>query len=399
MRHRIVVLGAGYAGAFAAGYLARHLHPDDFDITAVNAESHFVERMRLHQLAAGQDAPRHELAKVFAGTSLRLRVARVTAVDVEHRIVTVEDRAGTERLEYDTLLYSLGSTTADHGVPGVAEHAFHIAERQPTLRLRRRLGELAENGRVLVVGGNLTAIEAATEIVEAHPELQVTLATSGELGGWLSPKARRHLFRAFDRFGITVHEHTTIGRVEATGAVASDGTTLASDATVWAAGFSVHPIAAASGLDVEHDGRITVDRLMRSVSHPEVYAAGDSVHAVGDNGSPLPMSCASAGFTARQATAAIVGDLTGRKISKIPMAYLGNCLSLGQRDAIFQAVDGEAHSRSWSLRGRPAARLKAGVLKNVVWSTCHPTYGLPSRKLRLTTADRSVGRDRHAESL
>src|SRR3954469_23319832 len=118
MRHRIVVLGAGYAGASAAGYLARHLHPDDFEITVVNAEPDFVERLRLHQLAAGQPLRhrplskgftgpgnrrrphqpaagqplRHRpLSKVFAGTGIRLRLARVTAVDAAHRTVTVAD--------------------------------------------------------------------------------------------------------------------------------------------------------------------------------------------------------------------------------------------------------------------------------------------------------------------
>ncbi len=43
MKHRIVVLGAGYAGASAAGRLARRLHPDDTEITLVNAEPDFVE--------------------------------------------------------------------------------------------------------------------------------------------------------------------------------------------------------------------------------------------------------------------------------------------------------------------------------------------------------------------
>jgi len=177
----------------------------------------------------------------------------------------------------------------------------------------------------------------------------------------------------------------------ATGAVAADGTTFLSDATVWAAGFAVHPIAAASGLGVEDDGRITVDRMMRSVSHPEVYAAGDSAYAIGENGQPLPMSCASAGFTRMQATAAIIGGLTGRKVSMTPLAYVGNCVSLGQKDAIFQAVDGDARSKSWSLRGRPAARFKAFVLRGAAWNMGHPTYGLPTRKYRSTTAsDRST---------
>lgn len=386
MQHRIIVLGAGYAGAFTAGILARRLHRADVEITVVNAESDFVERMRLHQLAAGQDLHRHALEKMFAGTGIRLRIVRVTALDVDRRTVTVTDGSGLDRLEYDTLLYALGSTIADHGVPGVAEHAFHVAGRPSALRLRRRLDELGGSGSVLVVGGNLTAIEAATEIAESRPGLEVTLATSGELGGWLSPKARRHLFRAFDRFGITVHEHATVERVEARRAVTSDGTVFTADATVWAAGFAVHPIAAASGLAVTDNGQITVDRMMRSVSHPRVYVAGDSVFVLGDNGRPLPMSCASAGFTGMQAAAAIVGDLTGRTISKTSLAYVGNHISLGRRDAIFQMVDGAARSRSWALRGRPAAYVKSAILAAGPWSIAHPTYGLPSRKYRSTTA-------------
>ncbi|WP_040834050.1 NAD(P)/FAD-dependent oxidoreductase [Nocardia brevicatena] len=386
MQHRIIVLGAGYAGAFTAGILARRLHRADVEITVVNAEPDFVERMRLHQLAAGQELRRHELEKIFAGTGIRLRVARVTAVDATRRTVTVTDGTGVDRLDYDTLLYALGSTAADHGVPGVAEHAFHVAGRPSALRLRRRLDELDGNGTVLVVGGNLTAIEAATEIAESRPGLRVALATSGELGGWLGPKARRHLLRAFDRFGITVHEHATIERVEATRAVTSDGTVFTTDTTVWAAGFAVHPIAAASGLAVEDNGRITVDRMMRSVSHPRVYVAGDSAFVIGDNGRPLPMSCASAGFTGMQAATAIIGDLTGRKIVQTSLAYVGNHISLGRKDGIFQMVDGDARSKSWALRGRPAAHFKSAILAAGPWNIAHPTYGIPSRRYRLATA-------------
>lgn len=392
MKHRIVVLGAGYAGASAAGYLARHLHPDGCEITVVNAEADFAERMRMHQLAAGQDLRSYPLAKMFAGTGIRLRLARVTAVDAEQRTVTVADGDSTDQLDYDTLLYTLGSTVADGGVAGVGEHAFHVSGRPAAQRLRERLDELGENGTVLVVGGNLTAIETATEIAESRPGLRVTLATTDELGGWLGQKARRHLLRAFDRFGIAVHEHTTIDRVEATGAVAADGTVFSADVTVWAAGFGVHPIAAASGLGVEDDGRITVDRMMRSVTHPEVYAAGDSGYVIGDNGRPLPMSCASAGFTRMQATAAIVGDLTGRPSSKTsPLAYFGNCISLGQKDGILQAVDGEVRSKSWALRGRLAARFKAFVLRGSAWNMGHPTYGLPTRRRRLAPVTGRVG--------
>jgi NADH:ubiquinone reductase (H+-translocating) len=387
MTHRIIVLGAGYTGAFVAGNLARRLHRDDVAITVVNAEPDFVERLRLHQLAAGQDLRHHPLTEVFAGTAVDLRLARVTGIDAEHRAVTVTGGDGVDRLHYDTLVYTLGSTVADHDVPGVAEHAFHVAARPAALRLRRRLDELDGTGTVLVVGGNLTAIETATEIAESRPGLRVTLATRGELGGWLGPSARRHLLRAFDRFGIAVHEHTAIDRVEPTGAFSGD-TRFDADATVWAAGFAVHPLAAASGLAVADNGQVLVDRMMRSVSHAGVYAAGDSVHVIGDNGLPLPMSCASAGFTGKQLIAAVIGDLTGHEVPRTALSYVGNHISLGREDAIFQAVGGDARPKSWALRGRPAALVKAAILRAAAYSTAHPTFGLPTRKHRLAAADR-----------
>ncbi|TCP47335.1 NADH dehydrogenase FAD-containing subunit [Tamaricihabitans halophyticus] len=386
MRHHIVVLGAGYAGTSSAGYLARHLHRDDFEITVVNAEPDFVERLRLHQLAAGKDLRRHELADIFADTGIALRIGAVTAIDLERKVITMTEGRQATQLEYDTLLYTLGSTIAEHDVAGVPEHAMHIAGQSSALRLRHRLDELGDQGSVLVVGGNLTAIEGATEIADRRPGLRVTLATDGELGGWLGPKARAHLYRAFDRLGIAVHEHTSIKRVTATGAIAADGTTFAADATVWAAGFATHPIAAASGLAVEDNGQITVDRMMRSVSHPDVYAAGDSAYAIGTNGLPLPMTCATAGFTGRQATSAIIGELTGRKAAKTALVYPGNCISLGQRDGLLQIVDGEARSKSWAVRGWLAARIKAGVLRGTVWNQRNPTYGLPARKYRRSSA-------------
>lgn len=385
MQHRIVVLGAGYAGAFSAGYLARQLHSDDFEITVVNAEPDFVERLRLHQLAAGRRLPHRPLADIFAGTDIRLRVARVMRIDAERRTVTVADENGSGRIEYDTLLYALGSTAADHGIAGVAENAYPVAARPSALRLRDRLDDLGDHGEVLVVGGNLTAIETATEIAESRPGLRVRMVTSGEVGGRLGPQARRHLLRAFDRFGITIHEHTTIERVEKSAVIAADGTSFGSDATVWTAGFAIPGIAAAAGLDVVPDGRIAVDRQMRSTSHPDIYVAGDSAFVIGDNGRPLPMSCASAGSTATQATAAIIGDRTGRAIPTVSLPYFGNHISLGRRDGIFQLVDGAARPRSWALRGRTAARVKSAILRTAAWTLSHPTFGKPGHTYRSAT--------------
>ncbi|MEU4222570.1 FAD-dependent oxidoreductase, partial [Actinoplanes sp. NPDC026623] len=124
MPHRIIVLGAGYAGAVVAGRLARRLRREDVAITLVNAEPDFVERVRMHQLATGQDLAPRPLGKILAGTGVALRIARVTAVDVRARTVAVAGADGTGQLGYDTLVYALGSAWNAQGVPGTAEHAY-----------------------------------------------------------------------------------------------------------------------------------------------------------------------------------------------------------------------------------------------------------------------------------
>ncbi|MDQ0383060.1 NAD(P)/FAD-dependent oxidoreductase [Amycolatopsis thermophila] len=387
MKHRIVVLGAGYAGANAAARLAKRLHPADTEVTLVNADPEFVERVRMHQLATGQDLKPRPLADVFAGTGVQVRIAQVTAVDVERRTVAVVDADRPGEIAYDTLVYALGSTAADCGVPGVAENAHHLAGKHAALRLRARLADLAAGGTVLVVGGGLTSIEAATEIAEARPDLAVALAARGGAGDWLSEKAQRHLRTVFDRLGITLHEHTGIARVEPAGVVTADGRTLPAQVTVWAAGFTVHPIAAATTLRVSPTGQIVVDDTMRSVSHPDVYAVGDAALAPGASGAPLRMSCAAGVPMAHLAADAIAARLTGGRVPPNKIGYTAQCVSLGRRDAVVQWVTPDDEPKPSAVTGRTAARLKEMICRTAAWSISHPTSMLPTRRRRTVRAD------------
>ncbi|WP_159062125.1 FAD-dependent oxidoreductase, partial [Streptomyces caniscabiei] len=140
MQHRIVVLGAGYTGASVAGRLAKRLHRADVAITLVNAESDFIERVRMHQLAVGQELRSRPFDEMFAGTGVEVKLAEVAGVDADRRTVTVTAHgAGQQELAYDTLVYALGSGWNPQGVPGTAEHAHEIAGRAGALRLRERL--------------------------------------------------------------------------------------------------------------------------------------------------------------------------------------------------------------------------------------------------------------------
>ncbi|WP_431900995.1 NAD(P)/FAD-dependent oxidoreductase [Nonomuraea sp. bgisy101] len=137
MTHRIVVLGAGYAGLAAAKRAAGRLRGTDARVTLVNAADRFVERVRLHQLAAGQALADLPLATLLEGTGVELVIARVTGIDLPTRRVRLD--AAPYELSYDTLVYALGSGADLDGVPGVREHAFNVATADEALRLRAAL--------------------------------------------------------------------------------------------------------------------------------------------------------------------------------------------------------------------------------------------------------------------
>lgn len=419
-QHRIVVIGAGYTGAAAAGRLARRLPREDVAITLVDAEPDFVERVRMHQLAVGQELRPRPFSEMFAGTGVRLRLARVTAVDADRRTVSItgagaseaagngrgtrntgtggtaseatggtdrptgtvgaaSETTGVEELPYDTLVYALGSTWATHDVPGVDEHAHDIAGRPGALRLRERLAALGAGQPVVVVGGGLTGLEAATEIAEARPDLKVTLAARGALGDWLSPKGARHLRKVMAGLCITVRENTTVTGVEADHITTTEGDMPAS-VTVWTTGFTAHPIARATTLKTDATGRIEVDGTMRSLSHPDVYAIGDAALAQGPGDKPLRMSCASGVPMAWQAADSIAARLTGTKSPTIPRRYFNQCISLGRKEGLIQYVTADDRARTAALTGRLAALYKELVCKGAAWGVANPTLAVPTRR-------------------
>ncbi|MFG1702713.1 NAD(P)/FAD-dependent oxidoreductase [Nonomuraea sp. M3C6] len=400
MQHRIIVLGAGYTGAIAAGRLAKRLRREDVAITLVNAEPDFVERVRMHQLAAGQDLKSRPFSEMFAGTGVELRLAKVTGVDVDRKTVAVVDAngagliapgSGAGELAYDTLVYALGSGWNAQGVPGTAEHAYEIASRPGALRLRERLARLDAGQTVVVVGGGLTGLEATTEIAEARPDLDVALAARGGLGDWLSPKGREHLRKVFGKLGIIVHEHVAVTGVEADRVATADGKAIPAAVTVWTTGFAVHSIAKATALEVTGTGQIVVDGTMRSVSHPDVYAVGDAAMVMGPGDKPLRMSCASGTPTAWQAADAIAARLTGGNLPNAPIRYFNQCISLGRKEGLIQYVTADDRAVQAVLTGRLAAVYKELVCKGAAWGVTNPTLGLPARRRRVTRERAAAG--------
>jgi NADH dehydrogenase len=362
--HRIVVLGAGYAGQIVAKLAARRTGAH---VTLVNARDRFVERVRLHQLAAGEPLREVPLRDLLHGTGVELVVDRVTGVDADQR--TVQLAQADRPLRYDTLVYALGSQADTDGVPGAAVHAHAVAGHAEALALRDRL---RESSVVAVVGGGLTGIEAAAELAEARPELKVRLVTSGILGGALSQRGRRHLQRAFCRLGVDVQDHAQVTEVRADGVLLADGRHVAADTVVWTTGFRVPALAAEAGFAVDRTGRMLVDGTLRSISHPDVYGVGDAEAAHRPGGQELRMACATGMPAAHRAAVAITDRLAGREPRPLRFRYVNQCISLGRRDGLIQFVRADDDPREAVLTGRPAALYKEAIVRGALQAQRRP---------------------------
>jgi NADH dehydrogenase FAD-containing subunit len=321
MTETILILGGGYAGTIAAARIARRGVP----VTLVDMRDGLVERIRLHQVAAGDDVPPIPYAQLFRNLPVNVVRACVTSIDrATKRVMT---SAGV--LEYDKLVYALGSESA--------ENPLVIRERLRTART------------VAIVGGGLTGIETAAEIAERHPNVAVTLIDRGIVGAGLSARAQRHLRAFLDAHDVTVIENRHVEPDES----------LDADLVIRCTSFELSPIAWDAGLRVNERGQVAVDDHLRSVTDPSIYVIGDAAYVPGRR-----MSCALS-----LPMGEYVADLlTGRTRDAFRFAFVIQCISLGRTDGIIQFVTPDDAPRDTAILGRPAAWVKELVCRYTILS-------------------------------
>lgn len=375
----IVVLGAGYTGMIAAIRAARRTRRRGGRVTLVNPSTRFTERLRMHQIASGQELEDFQIPELLAGTGVEFLQGWAEALDPAGRTVTVATADGTTELAYDHLVYAIGSATNTTSVPGADLHAHSLNGPAAATKLAARLAELPAGGRVVVGGNGLTGIEAATEIAESHPHLQVALLGLGEPGSMMGPKAKAYLDRALERLGIEVRSGVMITKVLADGVELDDGSVVPSDATLWTTGFWASPLAGDSGLAVDARGRIVVDATLRSISHPTVFAIGDAA-AIRQAWGEIHGTCQS-GIPSGAHAADNLGRLAkGRNPKPFRFGYWHQPLSLGRNDAVIQFTKADDKPRRIYITGA-----RAVAYKEFVTSSPPTTYRV-SRRLNVPKA-------------
>jgi NADH:ubiquinone reductase (H+-translocating) len=357
----VIVVGGGYAGTLAANRLALRAGRRA-RITLVNPDDTFVQRLRLHQFAVGQHVAAPGLTRLLASGVAFVR-ARMTEFDPDRGWIDISGDDGSRRLSFDRLVLATGSHTGIDTAPGVADHARTVADRGSAARLRDDLRALGSGSRVVIVGGGLTGLETVTEIAESRPDLHATLVTGTIGDDHVTARGGRHIDVSLERLGIEVVTGARAAAVDHDRIVLADGTELSSDLTVWCGGFTCSSLAGQAGLQVDERGVVITDEMLRSVSHPQVLAAGDAGLPPLRHGARYQMTCQSGAFAGEHAAEVINDELRGNSARPFRFRYLHRHISLGRRNGVVQFTDRADRPNGAVLIGRPAIGYKELIIR------------------------------------
>jgi NADH dehydrogenase len=309
-RHRVVIVGTGFGGLFAA----RNLRRAPVDLTMIGKTSYHLFQPLLYQVATGvlsqgeiAPAVREVLRKQANATVL---LGDVTEVDVAHRTVTSHTPLGSKVTPYDSLIVAAGAGQSYFGNDHFAEFAPGMKSIDDALELRGRIFGAFELAELLadpeqvqewltfvVIGAGPTGVEMAGQIAElAHSTLKrdfqridptaarVLLLDAGpavlaQFGDRLSQKAKTQL----ERLGVEVQLNVKVVDVDESGVdvLDPDGSRrrIPSRAKVWAAGVSASSLgrvlAEQTGAALDRSGRIQVNPDTTLPGHPEIFVIGD----------------------------------------------------------------------------------------------------------------------------
>jgi len=277
---RLVLAGGGHAHLHVLRELARR-RPSNLTVTLVTP----YERQLYSGMLPGWIAGHYGIDEL--AIPLAPWVKRTGIAVVQERIARLDLREGVaytpqgEPLGFDVLSLAVGSEIALGGIAGANRWAVPLRPLEDFVATWSALGpRLAEADRPLIVivgagaGGVEVALAVSHRMRAAGNGAQVLLITGGALLPGHGENVRRRAAAALVHGGVRVFD-AAVRRIDGDHVVLEDGSTLPSDMTLIATGAAPPAWLHDVGLARDEAGFIQVDEHLRSVSHPNVFAAGD----------------------------------------------------------------------------------------------------------------------------
>ncbi len=373
MGPRIVIVGGGFGGLYAALYLARSPdRPPDATITLIDRKNFFTFTPLLAEVASGALGREHvtQPYRVFtARHDFEFLLACVLAIDPERRRVVTD----VGRIPYDYLVIALGGEPRYFGMEEVERAAMPyqtvrhaLALRNRAVGLVERLGETADRERrscmmsFVVAGGGPAGVEVAAElhhlltrVVPLYYDLdvapRVVLVEAGpEILGQFDARLAREGHRVLEERGVEVRVGVRVTGYRRRTVVLSDGEQIPAGTLIWTAGVGPNRVLRESGLPVTGGGAAEVDEYLRLPGLSGVYAIGDCNHVVNARtGQPYPNVAPIAINQGIRAAGNIENEIAGREPEPYEAHYAGKIVSLGAGSALVEVL-----GMRWT--GRPA---------------------------------------------
>ncbi len=363
-RHRILILGGGFAGIYAARRLERTLAWEPgVEITLVNRDNFLLFTPMLHEVVGGELDPQCIVNPV---RKLLHRVnffcGDVHCIDLEQKRVSVShgEFSHPHELEYDQLVLALGSTTNFFKLPGVEERAFTMKSLSDAIRLRDHLiAQLDEADfdcaaeerdwllTFVIAGGGFAGVETAGSIndflhesLRFYPRLKpemirVVLVSSGPaLLPELKPQLGRYARQKLAARNVEILTNVQVRAATDQYVELSDGRRIVSNTLIWTAGTSAHPLLAPITCAKER-GRIVVSESFEVPEWPGVYAVGDCAYLVDTStGKPHPPTAQHAVREGRVLADNLTAAYRGKAKTAFRFSTLGQLATIGRRTGV-----------------------------------------------------------------
>ena len=377
---RLLIIGAGFAGMYAATSAARLRHlqgvsPDELEIALISPEPFLVIRPRLYE--ANPETMKAPLTELFQATDVRYVQGKVQTINTRSSsIVFTEPDGRLDTLTYDRLVLATGSTGFRPNIPGLAEHAFGVEQIDEAVKLDAHLHALAKRpdsktrNTVIVAGGGFTGIETATEMPERlrailgrDADIRVVIVERSQLiAAQTGANPRPVIAEAIRDVGVETILGVGVTAIDEGGVTLSNGERIESATVIWTAGMRASALTTQIPAPRDNLSRLVVDPDLRVPGVNNVFATGDTAKAAADDlGNIAPMTCQFAirlgAFAGHNAAADLLGLPTEAYHQKTYVV----CLDLGASGAIF--------ARGWDPQleqtGSQAKATKREI--NTVW--------------------------------